>query len=150
VIATDQSLGVHRRRRAAPLSVVLLAAVLGTTGCTASGADDAADVAVRFVTSVRSNPETACQLLAPRTLEAVAKDGGGVCPGVLEDSGATIDAPEGHPTQVDVAGHSARVMVGGQAVFLAWFDDGWRVTAAGCDRRQTDAGIPYECSIRGA
>jgi hypothetical protein len=133
-----------------PLSVVLLSAAFGVAGCTAAGADGAAEVAVRFASSVRSNPEAACRLLAPRTLEAVAKDGGGVCSGGLEDTSATIEAPEGDPTQVDVAGHSARVVVGGQAVFLAWFDHGWLVTAAGCERRQVDPQIPYECSVQGS
>jgi hypothetical protein len=134
-----------------PLSVVLLFGALGATaGCAAPGAEDAADVAVRFAAAAGTDPESACTLLAPRTLEAMAADGGGACANALEDVGAAIEAPEGRPTQVDVAGHSARVLVAGQAVFLARFDQGWRITAAGCDRRQLDLRVPYECSIQGS
>jgi hypothetical protein len=133
-----------------PLSVVLLLPAVGLAGCAAPGADAAADVAVRFAASAATDPESACQLLAPRTLEEVARDDGGVCASALEDLGSGIGAPEGQPAQVDVAGHSARVVVAGPAIFLAWFHDGWRVTAAGCDRRQVDPEIPYDCSIQGS
>jgi hypothetical protein len=132
------------------LGSVLVAAAFGVAGCAAPGADAAAEVAVRFAEAVGSDPATACGLLAPRTLEAVEEQSGGGCVRALEDQAAAIEAPGDDPTAVDVAGHSARVVVAGQAVFLSWFDEGWRVTAAGCQRRQVDPQIPYECSVRGS
>ena len=51
---------------------------------------------------------------------------------------------------VVVAGHSAQVRYSGDTVFLARFDDGWRVTAAGCRRVSTDPAVPYDCAVDGS
>lgn len=68
------------------------------------------------------------------------------CPAALraEDlpTGGRIEATE-------VAGHSAQVRTDGDTIFLALFDDGWRVTAAGCERTSSDPQEPYECAVEG-
>ena len=48
-----------------------------------------------------------------------------------------------------VAGHSAQVRYAQETVFLSLFDDGWRVTAAGCSRTSTDPSVPYDCTVGG-
>ena len=82
------------------------------------------------------DPASACERLAPETrrdprgghrlrLRGRPAAGGPAVPGAAES--------------VDVAGHGAQVRYDGDTVFLALFDDGWRVTAAGC---RADLGRP--------
>ena len=49
--------------------------------------------------------------------------------------------------EIDVYGRDAMVRWGGSTLFLARFDDGWRVTAAGCAPRGED--LPYDCAVEG-
>ena len=127
------------------VAVVGVAAV-GLVGC---GADverqEAAAAAGAFTASVAGDPSAACALLAPSTLESVEKDGES-CPQALAGSGVTAS---GEPTSVAVAGHSAQVRYPGDTVFLALFDDGWRVTAAGCRHEAPDPAVPYDCTVEG-
>ena len=58
------------------------------------------------------------------------------------DAGGTAES-------VDVAGHAAQVRYRQGTVFLALFDDGWLVTAAGCLRTSEDRSEPYDCDIEG-
>ena len=58
-------------------------------------------------------------------------------------------APAGAGSSVTVAGHSAQVRYADDTVFLARFDDGWRVTAAGCERVSSDDAVPYDCVVDG-
>ena len=53
------------------------------------------------------------------------------------------------PESVAVAGHAAQVVSDGQAIFLARFDQGWLVTAAGCERESDDQATPYLCAVKG-
>ena len=92
-----------------------------------------------------SDPAAACALLAPRTRESVEQDGA-PCAQALGDE--DLPAP-GRRTAVTVAGHSAQVRYAGETVFLSLFDDGWRVTAAGCSRTSPDPAVPYDCAVEG-
>ncbi|MFC7598272.1 hypothetical protein ACFQU3_23385 [Terrabacter sp. GCM10028922] len=132
------------RRRAVPSLLVPLAVVLG--GCSAGEEPAAADAARSFLALVRSDPARACDLLAPRTFEHLAEDGDGECTKGLDDS---EPPPGGDVRGATVAGRSAQVVLGDQVVFLARFDVGWRVTAAGCERQSTDAAVPYHCTVEG-
>ena len=64
---------------------------------------------------------------------------------VASDGGTGSTAP-GEP-EIDVYGRDAMVRWGGSTLFLARFDDGWRVTAAGCAPRGED--LPYDCAVEG-
>ena len=125
-------------------AVALLALTL--SGC---GADvertEAARTADAFSAAATSEPGAACRLLAPRTLDAVEEDGT-PCAQALAEAGL---APAGEGSSVTVAGHSAQVRYADDTVFLARFDDGWRVTAAGCERVSTDDAVPYDCVVDG-
>jgi hypothetical protein len=124
--------------------LVPVAVILG--GCASTEEPAAVDTARSFLTLVRSDPGRACGLLAPRTFEHLAEDGDGECTKGLDDS----ETPAGGDVRgATVAGRSAQVVLGDQVVFLARFDVGWRVTAAGCERQSTDAAVPYHCTVEG-
>lgn len=122
----------------------LLAAALG--GCSAQGSsqtDAAGAAAVRFSSIARSDAKTACSLLAPQTVSELQK-GSGTCARGLEDA----DPPAGGRLQdVEVYGLDAIARLDADTVFLARFDNGWRVTAAGCTPPPSDG--PYDCDIKG-
>lgn len=142
------STGQDARARRGPASVVVVVAMVASAlvGC---GADvegkEAARAADAFTRAETADPSAACDRLAPRTLEAVEGDGPS-CPQELAGAGL----PEaGERRDVTVAGHSAQVRYEHDTVFLALFDDGWRVTAAGCRRVSADPAVPYECAVDG-
>jgi hypothetical protein len=136
---------MHRPAGLLHVAVVGVVAV-GLGGCGAGvERDEAAAAAGAFTASVAVDPSAACRLLAPSTLESVEKDGES-CPEALAGSGVTAG---GEPTSVAVAGHSAQVRYRGDTVFLALFDEGWRVTAAGCRRDDPDPSVPYDCTVEG-
>ncbi|HET7400019.1 MAG TPA: hypothetical protein VFJ94_16000 [Intrasporangium sp.] len=93
------------------------------------------------------SPERACLLLAPQTKQELEESAKSDCAKALPDE----DLPEaGRVTGVDVAGDSARVVTASQTIFLARFDVGWKVTAAGCKRLTTDDSRPYSCPVKGS
>ncbi len=47
---------------------------------------------------------------------------------------------------MSVWGDNAQARLAGGALFLAEFDTGWRVTAAGCTFVSDDR--PYDCAVR--
>jgi hypothetical protein len=135
-----------------PLGLVLVAVAAVVGGCASAEAGDAANVASRFATLAGSDPGGACSLLAPRTREALTKEEGD-CSAGLKKAGLPPAGTASHRTgdlPSEVAGHSARVVLDGQVVFLARFDDGWRVTAAGCEQRSDDVAVPYDCAVEGS
>jgi len=130
---------------------VLPAALLALTavclaGCSSVDDPEASAVAQRFLTLAQSDAARACALLAPRTVQRLQDDSGD-CSSGLEK--ARPPAPDG-VRGVTVAVNSAQVLMGDQAVFLARFASGWRVTAAGCTRASSDDAVPYHCAIEGS
>jgi hypothetical protein len=61
---------------------------------------------------------------------------------VLEEDVAPADAPR----RVSVFGTQAMVDYGGETTFLARFQRGWKVMAAGCTPVPQE---PYDCAISG-
>lgn len=131
---------------------------LGVAGCGSAEADAAGTAAVTFLSAVGADGEgeraleMACLLLAPATRAALEEEGDGDCAQGLESAAAGVAASGagGSVDTVEVAGATALVEVGDRVVFLARFDDGWRVTAAGC-RPRVDGGpgAPMDCLVRG-
>lgn len=133
-----------RRAAAALLALPLVAAL---SGCGAGAAQDEARAASdAFVAEADGDPAAACERLAPETRRTLEDDSGAGCQDVIGGLGLTS---AGAARSVTVAGHSAQVRYTGDAVFLALFDDGWRVTAAGCERVSADASEPYDCDVEG-
>lgn len=123
------------------------AALLALAGCAAApNQTAAADTARRFLQSAGGDTASACEMLAPGTLKNLEEDGD---PCAVALAGERF-APASDPAEVVVAGHSAQVRFADEAVFLALFDDGWKVIAAGCRRESPDLAVPYECVVEGS
>jgi hypothetical protein len=118
--------------------------ILPVAGCGHLGsAEDknASDAALTFERHL-SSPSEACRLVAPGTLSEL-EGSFGPC----DQSLAKQHLPAaGQVDHVDVYGKDAIVRLDKDVVFLARYDDGWRVTAAGCTPKQ---GRPYDCIIKG-
>ena len=122
-------------------------ALLAMAGCAGQGSvedEPAAQTAQRFARAVTSDPATACGLLAPQTRVELEGEGGS-CAGALPQRDLPEDA--GSVREVKVYGKDAVAYLERDTVFLARFDDGWRVTAAGCT---PNGDRPYDCDVEGS
>ena len=138
---------VRRGRQALVRTASVLVTSLATLLVAGCGADverqQAGATADTIAADVSRDPGAACALLAPRTEQSLEQDGESCAAALAADD---LPAP-GPRTSVAVAGHSAQVRYAGETVFLALFDDGWRVTAAGCSRTSPDPAVPYDCTV---
>ena len=126
---------------AAVLAVALVPAVAGCAGQGSVEEGSASRAALAFLAEAGSRPSDACGLLAPETLGEL-EDAEGPCPRSLPQQ----HLPEAATVRrVEVYGKDAIVHLDGDTVFLARFDEGWRVTAAGC----TAGGDRYDCAVKG-
>lgn len=134
--------GPPRQRRLGP--VLLLAAIaVATAGCGTGRSEAAGAAAESFAAALRGGqPAAACARLAPDTRDRLERDTEQPCEQALLD--LDLDGIAERAGSVEVFGEQALVRVGTDAVFLARFADGWRVTAAGCTPRP---GRPYECRL---
>lgn len=132
-------------RPARLLYAVGLAALLPVAGCAGQGsADDssAAAAALRFTHDLAASPSEACGLLAPQTLKEL-EDSEGACPSSLPG----LDLPRATAVRsTEVYAKDAIVRLDKDTLFLARFDQGWRVTAAGCTPH---GDLPYDCTVKG-
>jgi hypothetical protein len=129
-------------RRMRWLVVIVLLAVTGCSG----GDDETVRKAVSdFYAAVSaSDGSGACDLLAPETRSELESSSGSSCSQAVLDE---VDPANGTPT-LDVFGDGARARVGDDTAFLARFEQGWLVTAAGCSGvRRRDQ--PYDCDVQG-
>ncbi|QES09696.1 hypothetical protein DEJ44_31400 [Streptomyces venezuelae] len=135
------------RRPVRPLAGVLLAAAL-LSGCGASAArEDGASRAGRLFTTALAADDlrAGCELLAPETREQVESDAKGPCGPALR----SLDLPKaGAQLGVEVYGRQALLRMRNDTLFLSQFDDGWKVTAAGCVPQAEDE--PYQCALKGS
>lgn len=134
----------HHVRVTCPALVAVVAG-LSLTACSTADEPEVTAVTQRFLGLAGSEPAAACTLLAPRTVERLADDAGDCAAGLRD---ARLRAPDSIRT-VTVAIDSAQVVLSGQVVFLARFDTGWLVTAAGCTRASSDDAVPYRCPVEG-
>jgi hypothetical protein len=128
------------------LTTGLLAAALIWTcaACGPSGSNDPRGAAEAFEHAIEADDGAgACALLAPRTRSEVEQSAGKPCAeAILEE-----DLPEaGAPTGSSAYGTMGQVRFADDTLFMAEFESGWRVTAAGCAPKPPAA---YECAIQG-
>lgn len=115
--------------------------LLALAGCSDVAQQDVTAAAVSFLDA---EPAQACRLLAPDTARAVAERADGSCARGL----TAVDRPAGGTVlAVELAGQSAQVRLATDVLFLARFPDGWRVTAAACERDDPDREVPYRCEV---
>ncbi|HEV2781190.1 MAG TPA: hypothetical protein VGX25_17550 [Actinophytocola sp.] len=118
--------------------------VLLVAGC---GVDERADTAGQaaegFVAAVENGDmSAACAMLAPQTRDDLLTE----APDCAEAlSSQTL--PTSPVGEVAVWGDRAQVHSDAGMLFLAEFDDGWKVVAAGCESRGAD--LPYRCVVGG-
>lgn len=126
--------------------VVALAAAPALAACSGTPSVQeaaAARVADAFLTAVAAQPDSACALLAPGTRQEV-EDTAGSCAEGLDEVDA---AGAGRVADVEVYGLDAIVRLENDTVFLAFFDNGWLVTAAGCTPEAPER--PFTCDVKG-
>jgi hypothetical protein len=128
-----------------PGTVVGLALVL--TGCSSDSPEvtPAGRTAQAFAAAESGQAAAACALLAPGTRQELEENESAPCARAVQD--ADLPSP-GKVVDVQVYGLGAMVRLSNDAMFLARFDAGWRVTAAGCSSQGSDR--PYSCKIKGA
>jgi hypothetical protein len=117
--------------------------VLLGSACTPSEQDAAAGAADDFVAAVADgDPERACSLLAPATVEELEQSAGADCAAVVLEEAQ----PAGERVRVSTFGTMSQVRYADDVLFLSRFDAGWRVVAAACDGQR---GGLYSCEIEG-
>jgi hypothetical protein len=122
-----------------------LAHHVSAAGCTQESpqATAAGRAAHTFADALSSSPSRACALLAPQTREELEQSSGS-----CDQAIAAAGVPRaGTVLDVQVYGLDAIVALQHDTMFLAHFDSGWRVTAAGCTPQEKDR--PYSCQIKG-
>lgn len=138
-----------RQRRVVPLRLLAAGLLTATvlTGCTAAPDGDVEDAAARFADAVAAGDGTeACRLLAPRTKSELEANAGEPCrDGIVKEMPSRPGGAES--VRVEVFGTAARARTGRDTMFLARFQGGWKVSAAGCT--STPSGI-YECVLKGS
>ena len=139
---------VRRGRRARVRTASVLVMALTTLLVAGCGADverqQAGAAADTFAADVTHDPEAACALLAPRTEQAVEEDGELVR---ARRCRVRTCRRRGGAPRSRWPGTRRRCATPQETVFLALFDDGWRVTAAGCTRTSPDPAVPYDCVV---
>jgi hypothetical protein len=128
---------------------VLIAALgaMALTGCGASERDaDVIAATERFHAAIETqDAETACDLLSPDTSSKLEQQEKAPCEETILalelPAGATATSTSIHMTTAAVA------LAEGGSTFLDEFDDGWKVSAAGCDA--SGPNLPYECELEG-
>jgi hypothetical protein len=125
------------------LGFVALAVTLG--GCSSLGPDTsgAAGAAEAFhVATADGDGSAACSRLSVRVAEELAQSAGAPC----EQAVLAADVPDAAQVRdVQVWGGRGLVVLDHDVVFVAEFDSGWRVTAAGCSARKDR---PYDCAVK--
>jgi hypothetical protein len=128
---------------AARCSVLAAACVVALAGCAGSQDEPAASAAQQLLGAAHAGDgEAACAVLAPAVRGELEQQSGQPCERAvldedLGDGTTDVDA-------VDVFDSMAKVVAGGQTLFLSRFDGGWKVVGAACT---PVAGEPYDCSI---
>jgi hypothetical protein len=132
-----------RKRRS--LTVVAVGMVLvAASGCGSPQTDVARSTAVAFERALHAGDTgRACGLLAPKTKSELVESAGKPCPEALAEEGL----PEpGTTRKAESFGTMAQVRFERDVLFLAQFQGGWKVLAAGCEERPDR---PYDCVVGG-
>jgi hypothetical protein len=134
------------RPRGVVWSLSALVAVTTMTGCGSPQDSTVREAARAFTSAVqRQDGAAACSLLAPRTKAGLEQSAGQACrKAVLAEDLPSYGASEG---AADVFGTAARFTTDDDALFLARFQGGWKVSAAGCTRTANDV---YDCLVKGS
>jgi hypothetical protein len=124
------------------VSISMAAGVLAS-GCSSTQQGEVEQVAERLHAAVQAaDGAAACELLSEEAQEEL-QDSGDSCEVAILEAGLS---PNGRVEKVSVYDTSGQVRYDDDVVFLSEFPDGWKVIAAGCEKR---AAAPYDCSVHG-
>jgi hypothetical protein len=129
----------RRTRRWRTALPAVSAALLLTTACADLQQPEVERVATAFGQAV-ADPAQRCALLAPTTVAALEADDAATCTTAM----AELDLPGGSVESTAVWGDNAQVHLSGDTLFLTVTEQGWKVTAAGC---QAQGEAPYRCRV---
>jgi hypothetical protein len=126
------------------LGLTALAAVLGGCGTLGPDTAGAAGAAEAFhVATAHGDGAAACSRLSVRVADELEQSAGAPCAQAV----LSADVPAASQVrEVQVWGGRGLVVLDHDVVFVAEFDAGWRVTAAGCSPRKDR---PYDCTVKG-
>jgi hypothetical protein len=124
---------------------MLAAAVaFGLSGCSSAHQQAVMASVGHFYAALGSgNGATACALLAPGTRSELEQSSKQPCDRAILEEGV---AHPGVRRGLQVFGTMAEVRFTHDTVFLAQFNDGWKVMATACKRIPDE---PYDCSVKG-
>ncbi|GAB1513321.1 hypothetical protein [Actinophytocola sp. KF-1] len=124
------------------MTAATAAFAIATAGCAAQDERaSASDTATRFLRAAQGGDvETACALLTPRTRDTLVTEDGDCA------TGLPADELTGAVTRADTWSDWAKVDTDAGSLFLAEFESGWLVSAAGC---RPDEDAPYHCLVGG-
>ncbi|SFB77982.1 hypothetical protein SAMN04487968_101479 [Nocardioides terrae] len=131
------------------IGIATVLVVPTVSSCDSSSDDDVAKVATAFYEAIGSeDAATACRLLAPPTRSELESSAGKPCAKAILDEG--VQEAVGAP-QVDVYATMARVRWPQESTFMARYDGGWLVFAAGCspDPKSPRDADRYDCDLQG-
>ena len=102
-----------------------------------------AETGAAFQNALRGNDLAgACRLLSEETRNSLESASTRPCPVAL----AALKLPTGAVRSTEVWGGNGQIQLQSGTLFLAQFDTGWRITAAGCTPRPDR---PYDCDLKG-
>ncbi|MFI1975693.1 hypothetical protein [Streptomyces wedmorensis] len=129
-----------------PLEAATAAIVLSPCGAPQARQDGAGTAGRTFEAALAAGDfRAACGLHAPGSRERLEEDEKKPC----EEALPSQEPPRGGAVRsVDVYGRQALLRFRDETLFLSQFDDGWRVTAAGCVPEPGDE--PYRRVLKGA
>ncbi|GAB3883222.1 hypothetical protein [Terrabacter terrigena] len=134
-------------KRIRSIAAVVVCGYWALAGCSTGdspGPAGAGQAAEAFAAAVTGQPDAACALVAPGTVKELVDSSGSCAKGITD-----ADLPRaGRALDVEVFGLDAIVRLEHDTMFLAFFDSGWRVTAAGCTPEARER--PYSCDLKGA
>jgi hypothetical protein len=118
------------------------------SGCSGTQDDPVRRAADSFYAALADGDGAdACAMLSPRTASEVEQSAQKPCAkAILEEDIPDVTGGDGAPgpREVSAYGTSAQVRYDGETAFLARYDDGWRVVAAGCTPGPR---ATYDCQV---
>jgi hypothetical protein len=127
-----------------PLLVAAALAAMLLTACTPAAEPDARAAAEQFQGAVADRDLTAaCAMLSDRARHQFEGTTATGCVPAL----SRLTLSDAAVTSVSVWGDNAQARLTDGALFLAEFNTGWQVTAAGCTFVSDE--VPYDCDVEG-
>ncbi len=125
--------------RTAATALVLLAVLCGCAGASRGNVEQAAQSFIEATAS--GNAAQACDRISPEAVRMLERTAKARCAQALRG----LQLPGSSAVHgADVFGGNARVITDADTLFLSEYDDGWRVTAAGCQDLEES---PYACLL---